>query len=171
MSDRRQYKKIDTRIGKANAVLHELYRSVVTKWEHSNTAKLAVFKSIFAPFFTYSHESWTLIERIPYQVQATEMEWLRSVHGGKVLSCEIRKTLNVETLLRIERSQLRWCGYLTRMFQGRMARRVLLTTPTGKRPRRRPRTRWGNYISDLGPVLVWSQQNYQEIAEDSEVFR
>jgi len=74
MSDRRQYKKIDTRIGKANAVLHELYRSVVTKWEHSNTAKLAVFKSIFAPFFTYSHESWTLIERIPYQVQATEME-------------------------------------------------------------------------------------------------
>jgi len=31
--------EIDTRIGKANAVLHELYCSVATKRELSNTAK------------------------------------------------------------------------------------------------------------------------------------
>jgi len=48
-SDGRRNKQIDTRIGKANAVLCELYRSVVTKWELTNTAKLAVFKSVFAP--------------------------------------------------------------------------------------------------------------------------
>jgi len=40
-SDRRWSEEIDTRIGgKANAVLRELDRSVVTKWELSNTAKL-----------------------------------------------------------------------------------------------------------------------------------
>jgi len=33
--------EIDTRIGKANAVLRELYRSVATKRELSNTAKLS----------------------------------------------------------------------------------------------------------------------------------
>ena len=34
-------------IDEANAVLHELYRSVVTKRELSSTAKLSVFKSVF----------------------------------------------------------------------------------------------------------------------------
>jgi len=41
-----------TRAGKANAVLHEFYRSVVTKRELSNTVKLSVFKSVFVPIFT-----------------------------------------------------------------------------------------------------------------------
>ena len=48
-SDRRWSEDIDTRIGKANAVLLELYRSVVTKRALSNTAKLFVFKSILLP--------------------------------------------------------------------------------------------------------------------------
>jgi len=42
-SDRRWSEEIDTRIGKANAVLRELDRSVVTKWELSNAAKLSIF--------------------------------------------------------------------------------------------------------------------------------
>jgi len=38
---------------------------------------------------------------------------------------------------------------------------TVLTTPTGKRPKVCPRTRWCDYISNLArPVLVWSQQNY-----------
>jgi len=41
--------EIDTRIGKVNAVLRELYRSVGTRRELSNTKKLSVFKSIFVP--------------------------------------------------------------------------------------------------------------------------
>jgi len=39
-SDRRHNKEIDTWIGKANAVLRELYRSVITKRDLLNTAKL-----------------------------------------------------------------------------------------------------------------------------------
>jgi len=42
--DGRWSEEIDTRIGKANAVLPELYRSVVTKRELSSTAKLFNFK-------------------------------------------------------------------------------------------------------------------------------
>jgi len=44
--------EIDTRLGKANAVLVELYRSMVTKRQLSSTAKLSVYKSVFAPIFT-----------------------------------------------------------------------------------------------------------------------
>jgi len=55
-SDGRRKSKIDTRIGKANAVLRELYGSVVRKRELSNTAKLSVFKLVFVSILTYDHE-------------------------------------------------------------------------------------------------------------------
>ena len=67
----------------------------------------------------------------------------------KVRSCEIRKVLNFEPLLRIERSQLRWFGHVTKMSQKKLAEHVLLVTLTEKEPRGRPRTRWLDYISDL----------------------
>jgi len=68
-------KEIDTRIGKANAVVHELYRLVITKSELSDTAKPSVFKSVFVPILTYGHESWGMNERTlcHSQVQAAEL--------------------------------------------------------------------------------------------------
>ena len=75
--------EIDTRIDKVNAVFHELYRSVITKRELSNTTKLSVFKSVFVPILTYSHESWVMTERILTQVQAPEMGFLRRVHQAR----------------------------------------------------------------------------------------
>ena len=74
--------EIDTCIGKANAILRELYRSVATKRELSNAAKLSVFKSIFFPICTYGHESWVMTERILTQVQAPKLGFFRRIHGG-----------------------------------------------------------------------------------------
>jgi len=54
-SDESRNKGIDTRIGKANAVLRELYCSVVSKRELSKNAKLSVFKSVFDLILTYGH--------------------------------------------------------------------------------------------------------------------
>ena len=79
-SDARWSKEIDTRIGKANAVLRELYRSAATKRELSNTANLSVFKSVFVPILTYGHESCVMTERILTKVQAPEMRFLRRVY-------------------------------------------------------------------------------------------
>jgi len=60
--------EVYTQLGEANAVLRELYRSVVTKQELSNTAKLPVFKSIFVPILIYGHECWVMTERMLTQV-------------------------------------------------------------------------------------------------------
>ena len=68
-------------VGKANVVLRELYCSVLTKRELSNTAKLSVFKSIFVPILSYGHESWVMTERILTRVQAPKLGFLRRVHG------------------------------------------------------------------------------------------
>jgi len=77
-SDGRWSEEIDTRISKANAVLLELDHSVVTTRELSNNTKLSVFKSVFVPILTYGPESWVMTERISVQVQAPELEFLRS---------------------------------------------------------------------------------------------
>ena len=102
--------RLDTRIGKASAVIRALHYSVVMKRELSKKAKLSIFKAGFVPIFTYGHESWVMTERVRSQVQASEIKFLRRIEGvtlfNKVRSSEIRKSLNIEPLLlRIERSQ------------------------------------------------------------------
>jgi len=56
-SDESRNKRIGAPIGKANAVLRELYCSVVTKQGLSKNANFSVFKSVFAPILTCGHGS------------------------------------------------------------------------------------------------------------------
>ena len=56
-SDGRQDEELDTRIGKASAVMRALHYSVVMKRELSKKAKLSIFKAVFVPILTYGHES------------------------------------------------------------------------------------------------------------------
>jgi len=72
-SDGRRSDEADGWIAKENAVLHELYRSVVTKRE-SSTAKLSAFNSVFVPILTYDLESWVMTEIIS-QVQVAEKDF------------------------------------------------------------------------------------------------
>ena len=110
-SNGRQDEELDTRVGKASAVMRALLYSVVMKRELSKKTKLSIFKTVFVPILTYGHESWILTERVRSQVQASEMSLLRKIEGvslfNTVRSSGNRKSLNIEPLLlRIERSQL-----------------------------------------------------------------
>ena len=122
------------------------------KIELSKKAKLSIFRTVFVPILTYGHESWVMTERVQSQAQASEMRFLRRIEGvtlfNKVRSSEIRKSLNNEPLLlQIERSQLRWFGYVSRMLQERLPKQALLTKANGRRPVGRPRTtRWTDYL-------------------------
>ena len=53
MSDGRQDEELDTRIGKASAVMRPLHYSVVMKRELSKKAKLSIFTSASVPILTY----------------------------------------------------------------------------------------------------------------------
>ena len=157
-SDGRQDKELDSWIGKASAVMRALHNSVVMKRELSKKAKLSIFKAVFVPILTYGHESWVLTERMRSQVEASEIRFLRRFEGvtlfNKMRSSEIRKYLNIERLLlRLERSQFRWFGHVSGMSQERLHKQALLAKVNGRRPVGRPRTRWTNYIEDLG----WSR--------------
>ena len=119
-SDERQDEELDTRIGKARVAMRALHYSVVIKQELLEKAKLLVFKAVFVPILTCSFEFWVMTERVRSQVQASKMRFLRRIEEvtlfNNVRSAEIRKSLNIEPLLlRIERSQLRWFGHVSRI--------------------------------------------------------
>ena len=55
-SDGRQDEELDTRIGKASAVMRALHYSVVMKRELSKKTKLSIFKAVFVPILTYGND-------------------------------------------------------------------------------------------------------------------
>ena len=110
-SDGRQNEELNTRMGKANAVMRALHNSVGIKRELSKRAKVSIFRTVFVPIL-FGNESWVMTERARSQVQASEMSFSRRIErvtlSNKVRSPEIPKFLNIESfLLQIERSQLR----------------------------------------------------------------
>ena len=173
----RQDEALVTRIGKASVVMRALHYSVVMKRELSKKAKLSVFKTVFVPILTYGHESWVMIERVRSQVQAPEMRFLQIIEEvtlfDKVRSSEIQKSLNIEPLLlQIERSQLRWFGHVSRMPQERLPKQALHAKANGRRPVGRPRTRWTDYIEDLGwNRLGLHSSKMVDVIKDREVWR
>ena len=161
----------------ASSVTRALYYSVVIKRELSKRTNLSIFKTVFVPILTYGHESWLMTQRVRSQVQASEIRFLRTIEGvtllNKVRSSEIRKSLNIEPLLfRIVRSQLRWFGHVNRMPLERLPKQALLAKTNGRRPFGRPRTRWINYIEDLGwNCLVLYSSEMMDVMEGREVWR
>ncbi|TWW67330.1 hypothetical protein D4764_02G0003710 [Takifugu flavidus] len=123
----------------------------MVKRELSRKAKLSIYQSIFVPTLTYGHELWVMTERTRSRVQAAEMSFLRRVAGlslrDRARSSAIREELGIEPLLlRVERSQMR-------------------------RPPGRPRTRWGDYVSQL----AWERlgiplDELEEVAGEREVW-
>ena len=117
-----------------------------------------------------------MTERMRSQVQASKMRFLRRIEGvtlfNKMRSSEIRKSLNIDPLLlQIERSQLRWFGNVSRMLQERLPKQALLAKANGRRAVGRPRTRWTDYIEDLGwNRLGLHPSEMMEVMEDREVW-
>ena len=119
--------------------MRALHYSVVMKWELLKKAKLSIFNTVLVPILTYGHKSWLMTEIVRSQVHAIEMNFLRWIEGvtlyNKVRSSEIRKSLNTEQLLfRIERSQRRWFGFVSRVSQERLPKQTLLAKANGRRP-------------------------------------
>ena len=177
-SDESRNKRIDTWIGKANAVLRELCCSVVTKRELPKNANISVFKSVFLPILTMvMNFRWRLKEYCQKNKRqildiceeflvwhfVTKSTGLKSVKPGMSSHfSESRDTSYVSSAMCSERPRKKW---RTKSFK-------LQSAPTGKRPWVRPRTKWHDYISDL----AWSRLGVEpaelsEIVVDREVFR
>ena len=82
------------------------------------------------------------------KVNVLEMKCLRSLVGvsrmDRLRNEEMRRRAGIERELasRADQRVLRWFGHVERMYQYRMARRVLMTEVSGGRVRGRPRLGW-----------------------------
>ena len=73
---------------------------------------------------------WIINEKVKSGAQAAEMGFVRRISGltllNKVKSADICESLNVKSLLlRLERSQLRWYGHVTRMSSEETTKKLL----------------------------------------------
>jgi len=84
------------------------------------------------------------------------MRFLRKIEGVTLLTkvrssaSDIQKSLNIEQLLRIEKSQLRWFGHVSRMPQERLSKPnelYLFAKVKGKKFMRLPRTHRNDYCT------------------------
>ena len=105
-SEGRMKREIDRRIGAVSAVMRALHRPVVVKKELSQK----VNRSIYVP----TYELWVMTKRTRSWIQAAEIGFLRRVSG---LSVRDRERSSV---IRIERSQMRWLRHLVRIAPGRI---------------------------------------------------
>jgi len=152
--DRRRKKESNTRIGKQThfcvSFIAHVHKRVVLKHCKDIVFQIGLCSNPHL-WSWFNLGVMTEIDLSP--APAAEMEFSRRVHRvplrDEVGGCRIRKTLNVEPLLRIERSQLRCFGHISRISQQSLPRHVLLATPARRQPRGRSRTSYREYISNL----------------------
>ena len=71
-------------------------------------------------------------------------------------------------------SRLRWEGHVTRQDDDDLSRRVLLSEPGGKRPRRRPRLRWEDGVEeDVARCRNWkivalNREGWKKLLKEAE---
>jgi hypothetical protein len=66
---------------------------------------------------------------------------------------------------------LRWAGLVARMEEGRSILKMLIGTPTGKRPLGRPRSRWEDNIRmDIKRICI-NTKNCVDSAQDRDYWR
>ena len=176
-SDGRQDKELDTRIGKASAVMQALPYSVVMKRKLSKKGKTINFQKSFC-FCPLSFHLWSWIFCNDRKSAITSAGLRNEVFKevtlfNKVRSSEIRKSLNIEqSLFPIERLQLGWFGYVSRMPQEKLSKQALLAKANGRRAVGRPRTRWTNFIEDLWwNRLGLCPSKMMDVMEDSVMWR
>ena len=122
--------EVDTRIAKASSAFGRL-RSLV--WERkgiSLSTKLSVYRAIVLTTLLYACETWTVYQRHEKKLNRFHLNCLHKLLRVKwhdqVPDTEILEQTGMPSVFTMLRqSQLRWAGYVTRMSDERLPKRVL----------------------------------------------
>jgi hypothetical protein len=67
--------------------------------------------------------------------------------------------------------RMRWTGHVALMGEKRNAYRILVGKPEGKRPLRRPRSRWMDNIKMDHREIGWDGMDWVDLAQDRDQWR
>jgi hypothetical protein len=126
--------------------------------------KIKIYRTIILPVVLYGCETWCLTLREEHRLRVFENRVLRRIFGPKrdEVTGEWRRLNNKELnylysspniFWVIKSRRMRWAGHVARMGEGRVAYRILVGRPEGRRSLGRPRRRWEDNIKmDLQEV-------------------
>jgi hypothetical protein len=143
--------EIKSRLKSGNTCYHSVQNLLSSSLLPRNS-KTKIYRTIILPLVLYGCGTWSVNLREVYSLSVFENRLLRKtvVHKRDRATGEWRKLHNEETkhlyfspnIVRVIKSRImRWAGHVARTGDRRVAYRVLVGKPEGKRPLERPRNR------------------------------
>jgi hypothetical protein len=142
----------------------------------SKNLKIKIYKTVILPLVLYGCETWSLTLGEEQRLRVFENRVLRRIFGPKreedgswikLHNDELHSLYSSPNIVKVIKSRrMRWPGHVARMGEGRVAYRVLVGRPEGKRPLGRPRRRWEDSIKmDLRETGI-DRANWIRLAQD-----
>jgi hypothetical protein len=110
---------------------------------------------VFKSTITYSAETGCLKAKTVASLNSTEMDFWRRPgrisRKDKIRNIITKQKMHVTRSLldNIKTKQLKWCGHVQRMEEGRLPKEVMKLRPLGRRKRGRPKRTWAEGIRGL----------------------
>jgi len=155
--------EIKSRLRLGNACYHSV-QNLLSSRLLSRKLKIKIYRTIILPVLLYGCEAWSLTLREERKMRVFENMVLRRIFGPArdEVTGERRRLHNKElsdlysspnNMRVIKSRRMRWAGHVARMGEERVAYRLLVGKPEGKRSLGRPRRRWVDNIGmDLKEV-------------------
>ena len=143
--------EIKSRTGQCRKIIRMLHPIV---WNQTLTKRIKrlLYKTIVESTLIYGSDVWSITERNKKKLKAVEMEYWRKSCGltklDKIRNEEIRRRaeVDIDVIETIETKQLAWYGHLSRMAEERWPKKLWMWTPSQRRKRGRPKSRWKDGI-------------------------
>jgi len=172
------HEEINVRLNAANRcyfAMETIFKSKLI----SKNVKEKLYISYIRPVLTYACATWATTKGDEEKLSRFERKILRRIHGPvfntETQQWELRSNAQLENLYKreniiqyVKSIRMQWAGHAWRA-EGCLIKEIMTWTPTGKRPRGRPRRRWIDSVNEIWNAVGQEvRTNWQIIAQDRE---
>jgi hypothetical protein len=150
-------------------------------------SKLKLYKTVIRPVVIYASETWVLREAMIKKLMIFERKILRRIFGptkekdrtwGIKTSEELDYLIKDNIINQIRAQRLSWFGYVQRMSDNRMVKKIYEWKPISTRLQGRPKSRWDDNVKqDIckmkiknWTVCVQDRGKWRDVVEKARTF-